>query len=72
MSVYQTLTKREQEIWDGVADGLMNKQIAHRIGISEHSTRIYASQLIKKVGAQNRTTLAIMHPRYEGCNPNVA
>lgn len=48
------LSPRETEIVQLLADGLSNKQIARRIGISETTVKGYLSQLFEKLGAADR------------------
>lgn len=54
------LTARERELMRAVGLGLSNNQIAAELVISEASAKTYVSRLLDKVGATNRTQLAIM------------
>ncbi len=49
------LTPREKEILQLLAQGLPNKQIAQRIGISENTVKYHISSIYSKLGASNRT-----------------
>jgi len=49
--LYRTLTPREREVMGHVASGLMNKQIAGEIGLSEITVKIHRSNLMRKLGA---------------------
>ena len=49
------LTPRELEILACVAEGKTNKEIAARLGISEHTVRSYVSAILAKLGARSRT-----------------
>jgi DNA-binding NarL/FixJ family response regulator len=49
------LTPREKEVLQLLAQGLPNKQIAQRIGISENTVKYHISSVYSKLGASNRT-----------------
>ncbi|MGD0003704.1 MAG: response regulator transcription factor [Anaerolineaceae bacterium] len=51
----EALTSRETEILQLLAQGLPNKQIALRIGISENTVKYHISSIYSKLGATNRT-----------------
>jgi FixJ family two-component response regulator len=53
LSRYQTLSSREQEVMAHVAAGLMNKQIASRLGLSEITVKIHRGHAMKKMHARN-------------------
>jgi DNA-binding NarL/FixJ family response regulator len=48
------LTARETEVLRMIAEGLANKEIAHRLGISEHTVKFHVSALLGKLGAASR------------------
>lgn len=48
------LTARETEVLRMIADGLANKEIAWRLGISEHTVKFHVSALLGKLGAGSR------------------
>jgi FixJ family two-component response regulator len=58
--LYDSLTSREQEVMTLVADGLMSKQIAHKLGISEITVKIHRSHLTKKMKARSLIDLVRM------------
>jgi len=43
------LTKREREICDLVAQGMLNKQIAYELGISEDTVKVHRGRVMHKV-----------------------
>ena len=58
----QALTLREIEVLNMLAEGLANKTIAWRLGISEHTVKFHLSSIFTKLNASSRTeavTLAI-------------
>ena len=44
-------TAREIEVLTALADGLSNKAIARRLGISPHTVKFHLEQLFRKLGA---------------------
>jgi len=51
----ETLTPRESEVLELVAQGLANKQIALELDISEHTVKFHISAIYRKLGVTNRT-----------------
>lgn len=51
----EDLTGREREVLQLLAEGLANKQIARRLGISEHTVKFHVAAILGKVGAHTRT-----------------
>jgi DNA-binding CsgD family transcriptional regulator len=56
MDVY-TLTERQRDILQGIVDGLSNKEIGRRLGISHFTVRNHVSQLLKQLGLPSRMIL---------------
>jgi two-component system nitrate/nitrite response regulator NarL len=54
------LTPREQEVLSLLAQGLSNKQIARRLGISPHGAKRHVANVLAKLNCPNRT-LAVAH-----------
>ena len=50
-------TPREQDVLDLVAEGLMNKEIASRLGTTVRNVEKYVSRLFGKTGTNSRTEL---------------
>jgi len=50
---YDELTPREKEVMAYVARGLLNKQIAHELTLSEITVKIHRAQAMKKMGARS-------------------
>lgn len=57
---FETLTQREREVMSLVAAGLMNKQIAGELGISEITVKIHRGQVMRKMGARSLADLVKM------------
>lgn len=51
----QALTPREVEVLGMLAEGLPNKQIAPRLGITEHTVKYHIASIFAKLGASSRT-----------------
>lgn len=51
----EELTPRERHVLQLLAEGLPNKAIADRLGISEHTVKFHVSAIMSKLGAQSRT-----------------
>jgi DNA-binding NarL/FixJ family response regulator len=51
----ERLTPREIEILGMIAEGLGNKEIAWRLGISDHTVKFHIGSIFTKLGAQSRT-----------------
>jgi DNA-binding NarL/FixJ family response regulator len=49
------LTDREREVLALVSEGLPNKAIAARLGISEHTVKFHLSSIFSKLGVASRT-----------------
>jgi FixJ family two-component response regulator len=49
----QTLTPREQQVFDGVVTGKLNKQIAAELGISERTIKAHRAQVMEKMRVQS-------------------
>ena len=49
------LTPREDDVLWLLAEGLPNKAIAGRLGISEHTVKFHVNSILSKLGAQSRT-----------------
>jgi DNA-binding CsgD family transcriptional regulator len=54
-AIVEALTARELEVMNGLADGLSNKAIAARLGISDETVKFHLSAIFGKLQATNRT-----------------
>jgi FixJ family two-component response regulator len=58
--VFETLTPREREVMTLVTAGLMNKQIAGELHVSEITVKIHRGHVMKKMGARSLADLVRM------------
>jgi two-component system response regulator DevR len=54
-----SLTEREREILNLIAEGLTNRQIGERLFLAEKTVKNYVSALLAKLGLQRRTQAAV-------------
>ena len=57
---YDSLTEREKEVMTLVASGLMNKQIAANLSVSEVTVKFHRSNVMRKMKAKSLAELARM------------
>lgn len=51
------LSRREREVFPLILDGLFNKEIAVRLGISERTVKFHVSSILRKFGVASRLDL---------------
>ena len=56
-ALYQTLTPREQEVMQLVVRGLMNKQIAFELGITEVTVKLHRGNVMRKMDVRSLADL---------------
>jgi len=59
-SRFASLTSREQEVIALVLDGLMNKQIAAKLGVSEITVKVHRGHMMQKMKARSVIELVAM------------
>ena len=59
MCIKDHLTKRELEILKLIAQGLLNKEIAAMLNISERTVKNHISNIFKKIDVSDRTQAAV-------------
>ena len=52
---HEALTTREIEVLEQLAEGLSNRAIAGRLGISDQTVKFHVASVMAKLGAANRT-----------------
>jgi FixJ family two-component response regulator len=57
---FATLTPREQEVMACVTGGLLNKQVAAAIGITENTVKVHRGNVTRKMGAKSLAELVRM------------
>lgn len=60
-----SLTAREREVLDLVAEGLANKAIARRLGISEKTVKTHLTSVFSALGVTDRTQAALWAQRHK-------
>ena len=59
-SHYSSLTSREQQVFQLVITGMLNKQIAYKLNISEKTVKAHRSQVMQKMEANSLADLVRM------------
>ena len=59
-SGFEALTPREQEVFGLVTDGLMNKQIAGKLEVSEITVKVHRANVMRKMDARSLADLVRM------------
>ena len=60
------LSPRQQQMWQSIAEGLSNIEIAERYRISLNTTKAHVRELLQRLGVRNRTEAATMFYRSRG------
>jgi DNA-binding CsgD family transcriptional regulator len=55
----QPLSRREQDVYDLLAEGLTNREIAQRLFIAEGTVKVHVGSILEKLGVRSRTEAAI-------------
>lgn len=55
----EPLTNRELEVMQLLASGLTNKEIAQRLGISDHTVKFHVNAILGKLGVETRTEAVV-------------
>jgi DNA-binding NarL/FixJ family response regulator len=57
------LSPRQQQMWQAIAEGLSNLEIATRYQISLNTTKAHVRELLQRLGVRNRTEAATLYYR---------
>jgi len=68
---YETLTPREREVMTAVVAGLLNKQIAAELGISEKTVNVHRGQIMQKLRAESLAELVRMSEKLRVTPPDI-
>jgi len=49
-AIVESLPPRQQQVLEGIAAGLLNKQIAYRLGIAEKTVKMHRALLLERLG----------------------
>src|ERR1700728_4059222 len=57
---YESLTPREREVFPMLASGLLNKQVAYELGITEYTVQLHRGHIMRKMEADSFAALVRM------------
>jgi len=69
---FESLTPREREVISMVVSGMLNKQIAGKLGTAENTVKVHRSRAIEKMHAQSLADLVRMIEKLKGPSPKAA
>lgn len=61
---YHLLTPREKEVSQLLADGLMNKEIAFSLGISDATVKVHKAEVMRKLEVNSLQNLATLYHKF--------
>ena len=62
----QTLTPQQTRVLGMLAEGLLNKQIAYELGVSEATIKAHVSAILQKLDVDSRTQAVIQFAKFGG------
>ncbi len=68
----QTLTPQQNKVLSMLGEGLLNKQIAYELGVSEATVKAHVSAVLLKLGVDSRTQAVIALGRLGLASPSAA
>ena len=67
-----SLSPAQRRVITGLSDGLLNKQIAYEMGISEATVKAHMTAIFRKLGANNRTQALLIYTAALGLDDHSA
>jgi len=61
----RSLTPQQLRVLMMMGEGLLNKQIAYELGVSEATVKAHVSAVLQKLGVENRTKAVLAAGRFE-------
>ena len=65
MARMATLTPQQVRVLMMLSEGLLNKQIAYQLGVSEATVKAHVSAILQKLGVESRTQAVIAAAKIE-------
>jgi DNA-binding NarL/FixJ family response regulator len=62
---FRKLTPQQRRVLSMMADGMLNKQIAHELNVSEATIKAHVSAVLYKLGVESRTQAVIRLTRFK-------
>jgi FixJ family two-component response regulator len=62
---FETLTARERDVFFAVTRGLLNKQVATELGVSEKTVKVHRGRVTEKLAAESVAELVRMADRLQ-------
>ena len=62
---FATLTPQQVRVLMMLSEGLLNKQIAYELGVSEATVKAHVSAILQKLGVESRTQAVIVASKIE-------
>ncbi len=67
-----SFTPQQLKVIGMIRDGMLNKQIAYELGVSETTVKAHVSKILKKLGVTNRTQAAMEIEKLNANDPLIA
>ena len=67
-----SLTPQQSRVLTGICEGLLNKQIAYELSLSEATVKAHVGGILNKLGVENRTQAVISVARVESLSETPA